>query len=132
MLIKPVDIGIILIALAGVIASFVFAYGGTDSPAGIIIKSENGEWIYPLDAAETVTVPGALGDTIVEIQNSSARVLSSPCKNQTCVAAGAVFSHGQWTACLPNKVMIYIESSSSQKPKRTKAGANKNVDATSW
>jgi hypothetical protein len=61
---------------------------------------------------------------VVEIRGGRARIVSSPCVNQTCVAAGAVHSPGQWTACLPNRVMVSISGSNSE--------AEGAVDAASW
>ena len=129
MLIKPLDFGILVPALAAVIASFFFAYSGTKNQSLINLKGENGEWVFPLDAAETITVSGPLGDTVVEIQNGAAYFVSSPCANQSCVAAGSLHSPGQWAACLPNKVMLYIEGNSSAKESSRKP---EDVDAAAW
>jgi len=127
MLIKPFDFGIIIPALGAVIASFFFAYSGESSQSGIRVKAENNEWVFPLDSSETLTVPGPLGDTIIEINGSRARFLSSPCANQTCVSAGAIGSQGQWAACLPNKVLLYIAPE-----KRGSAADVPDVDAAAW
>jgi len=86
------------------------------------LRAENGRWVFPLDASETVVVSGPLGDTVIEIRDNSARVVSSPCVDQTCVVMGAVRLTGQWSACLPNRVMLYVS-----------AGRNEDgVDATAW
>jgi len=42
--------------------------------------------------------------------------------NQTCVSAGRILKAGQWTACLPNRVMLYIDEGE----------ANNDVDAAAW
>ena len=69
---------------------------------------------------------GPLGETVVAIEGGTARVLSSPCANQTCVAAGALTHGGQWTACLPNEVMVRI---SGEAASRDNSDA---VDAGAW
>jgi hypothetical protein len=127
MLIKPFDFGIIIPALGAVIASFIFAYSGASAQSGITVKGERNEWVFPPDASETVTVPGPLGNTLIEIHEGRARFLSSPCANQTCVAMGAVDSQGEWAACLPNKVMLYIAPE-----KRGSAADERDVDAAAW
>ena len=120
--IKAADWGILAAALFLLIASFVFAYSGGTENYEIIIKSEKGSWVYPLDAADTIRIPGPLGETLVEIGGGGAHITSSPCKNQSCVTMGQVSLPGQWSACLPNKVLLYINESE-----------NKNkVDAISW
>jgi hypothetical protein len=105
-----------------VAASFIAAYSGAGASAMVFLKGEGGEWVFPLDAVETLTIAGPLGDTVVESNGEGARVVASPCLNQACVAAGAVRLPGQWAACLPNRVMLYIGE-----------GKNKNdVDAAAW
>jgi hypothetical protein len=42
--------------------------------------------------------------------------------NQTCVASGAVHAPGQWAACLPNRVMLYVSEGKTED----------NVDAAAW
>ncbi|MDR0316511.1 MAG: NusG domain II-containing protein [Treponema sp.] len=133
MLLKPFDFGIIIPAFGLVLASFFFVYSGAADQSIIHLKAESGEWLFPQDAVETITVQGPLGDTVIAIQGGAARVLSSPCANQTCVAAGAIHSHGQWTACLPNKVMVYIDGTAALGDSgRRGAGDESGVDATVW
>ena len=119
---KPFDIGITIPLLGVVIASFFFAYSGAKGGGMVFLKGESGEWVFPVDAVETLVVSGPLGDTIVEIGGASARITASPCLNQTCVAAGAVRLPGQWAACLPNRVMLYISEGKSEN----------DVDAAAW
>jgi hypothetical protein len=126
---KPFDFGVLVCAFCVAAGSFVFAYSGAESPSVISVKGEGGEWIFPRDAAETISVAGPLGDTLIEIQNGAARVLSSPCTNQTCVAAGTIHSPGQWTACLPNRVMVFIGEEAGRSAGGDTAA---DVDAAAW
>ena len=121
-MLKPFDIGIAIPLLGIVAASFVAAYSGAGGSGAVCLKGDGGEWVFPLDAVETLAITGPLGDTVIEISGDGARVTASPCLNQTCVAAGAVRLPGQWAACLPNRVMLYIGE-----------GKNENdVDAAAW
>ena len=122
MLLKPFDFGIAIPLLGLVIASFFGAYSDTGGRSMVNLKGEGGEWVFPLDAVEMVSVSGPLGDTVIEINGSTARVVSSPCLNQTCIAAGALHAPGQWTACLPNRVMLYVSEGETEN----------NVDTTAW
>jgi hypothetical protein len=79
------------------------------------VRGQDGVWVFPLDAEERIAVAGPLGDTVVELRGGEARVLSSPCANQTCVAAGAVHGRGQWIACLPNGVFLTLENAPGNK-----------------
>jgi hypothetical protein len=108
MLFKPLDLGVVFFSLCAVSVSFCFVYAGKDGQNEVNLKGENGEWVFPLDTIKTMAVSGPLGDTVVEIQSGRARIVSSPCMNQTCVSSGAVHAPGQWAACLPNRVMVYV------------------------
>lgn len=125
---KPFDCGVLVCAFCVAAGSFVFAYSGAGTNSAVSVKGEGGEWIFPRDAVETIRVAGPLGDTLVAIQNGAARVLSSPCTNQTCVAAGAIHSPGQWTACLPNRVMVFIGEEGGRGPREGET----DVDAAAW
>ena len=122
MLFKPVDIGIVFFALAAVAASFFLTYSGSNGSSLVNVQGESGLWIFPLDSAESMAVSGPLGDTVVEINGGAARIMSSPCVNQTCVSAGRIHAPGQWTACLPNRVMLYIDEGKT----------DNDVDAAAW
>jgi hypothetical protein len=125
---KPFDYVCLSLALAVILLAVVPLYGGGGDRYIVSLKGEGGTWIFPGDAEETVAVPGPLGDTVVDIRGGRARVLSSPCQNQTCVAAGYIHRHGQWTACLPNRVLVSVEGGSGEK-KSAKGG---EVDAAAW
>jgi hypothetical protein len=125
---KPFDFVSFAGALLLIFLTVIPLHGGGGGQASVKLTGEGGTWVFPRDAEETVTVPGPLGDTVVEIRGGRARVLSSPCQNQTCVAAGYIHSHGQWTACLPNRVMVSVENDSG-------AAASEEggeVDAAAW
>jgi hypothetical protein len=118
--IKPFDI-IVLLILAGLtVFSVIPLYSRTGSARRLTIKSEGRNWVFPLDAEETVIAAGPLGNTVVEMKNGRARIVSSPCQNQICIAAGPVHSHGQWIACLPNRVMVSVSRGDGE------------VDGTAW
>jgi len=88
----------------------------------VVIEGSGRRWVYPLDAEETIAVPGPLGNTVVRIHDSQAWVESSPCDNKTCVHAGKLRSGWNFAACLPNSVLVMIAGSDS-------SGA---VDGASW
>jgi hypothetical protein len=110
-LLKPLDFLAVAIAAACVFFSAFTAYARPGDAAGeVVIRASSGRvWVYPLDAEETVAVQGPLGDTVVRISGRRAWTASSPCSNQTCVAAGHITAEGEWVACLPNGVFFSIE-----------------------
>ena len=109
---KPLDIPVIALALA--LTLFIGSYGRKTASSRVVVRGQNKTWIFPLQAEELVSVSGSIGETLVEIHNGRATIVSSPCGGQTCVAAGELHKNGQWTACLPNRVFILIEGAKSE------------------
>jgi hypothetical protein len=120
---KPLDTAVALLSLGVVIFSSVIVYAKPHDNAQVSVRGQDGAWIFPLDAEDTVTVPGPLGNTVVALHGGRARVLSSPCGNQTCVAQGEIKAPGQWIGCLPNNVFAVIESSEKDR---------EELDASAW
>jgi hypothetical protein len=106
------------------VLSAFWVYGGQAGADYVFVSGDGGRWRYPLSSAETVCVTGPLGDTIVGISGGQARIVSSPCRNQLCVAAPPVRKRGQWIACLPNQVMTVVEGAVS--------ASSDGVDAVVW
>jgi len=106
--VKIFDILIILLVAALTLVTAYMVYMKPQGKSQVLIRGQGGEWTYPIEANETVTVTGPIGDTVVRLHNHHAWVESSPCDNQNCVAAGRISKQGQWTACLPNNVLLLI------------------------
>jgi hypothetical protein len=129
------DFCILVLSAAVTVFCAVRVYGKSSAETKLVIKNGEGEWVYSLDRAVTVDIPGPLGNTVVEVQDRRARVISSPCVNQTCIASGAVHRRGQWIACLPNRIFVSVEGAESSagadnSPQEDAEG--KDVDAASW
>jgi hypothetical protein len=128
--IKLLDYLVFFTVAAVSAGSAVLVYGGGPADTDrllISVSGPDGDWLYPVNAVGTVRVAGPLGDTVVEIGGGRARIVSSPCRNQLCVAAPPVYRHGQWIACLPNQVMARVDGSSA-----TPDGTANAVDGVSW
>jgi hypothetical protein len=118
--VKPPDIFIAALGAALVVFFSFRVYGPGRAAARTMVEGGGQRWEFPLDAQESLRVAGPLGDTVVELRGRRARIISSPCTNQICVAAGTIHSQGQWIACLPNKVMVRVEAGGEE------------LDAASW
>jgi len=122
MKLKPLDIPVIMLATALTVIIGLKAYGRGTNFLSVVVKGPDKTWIFPIETEERIYVTGSLGDTVVEIREGRAAIVSSPCNGQTCVAAGELSKNGQWAACLPNRVFILIEGAAD-------ADA---IDAASW
>lgn len=119
-ILKPLDIVILCLSITLILLIVLGIYAAPRKANEVIIRGQDKTWIFPLDAEEQIQVPGPLGNTLVEIHGGKAAIVSSPCKNQTCVERGHLNRSGQWTACLPNNVFLLIE------------GVHDDLDAVSW
>jgi hypothetical protein len=119
--VKKFDILIILFVTSMTLFSAYRIYMQPHDRIQVLIRGQDNEWIFPKEAETAVIVSGPLGNTIVKLHQNSAWVESSPCDNQNCVAAGSISRYGQWTACLPNNVLLII-----------KGEGNTDVDSISW
>ena len=119
---RPADLFVVVPSLAAVLAAFFLVFSGGGGRPLVNVRGDGGRWIFPADAYLTEFVSGPLGYTVIEVRPGAARVASSPCADQVCVASGEVRRAGQWSACLPNRVMLYLTGGA--------AGAGGDVDAT--
>lgn len=107
--IKFLDIPILLSVAFLTAFSFFAVYALEDEKANVIIKYKEKEWIYPLSMTIDVEVKGAIGITKIRIKDNKVLVLSSPCPHKTCVSHSPLTKVGEWNACLPNQVFLYIK-----------------------
>jgi hypothetical protein len=110
MVVKAFDIVIAALAVSLTAMSFTSVLQGAQGTALVNVQGIDGQWIYPIDEDRQLSVQGPLGATVVQIAAGEVRVVYSPCSNQVCVSAGAIRFQGHWTACLPNRVLLFLDS----------------------
>lgn len=64
----------------------------------------------PLNKDITLTIEGINGSNVLEIKDGYADVISATCKDELCVHQKPISLNGEKITCLPNKVVIYVES----------------------
>ena len=95
---KAVDLVIYILYLAFFIWSLSAAAPGGDT---LHVKADGREYAFSLSEDGIHEVEGAIGTTVIEIRDSEARIISSPCPNQTCVRSG----WSDMLCCLPNRII---------------------------
>jgi len=70
---------------------------------------------YPLGESRRVAVPGEAGETIIDIADNHVQFLSSPCRGQQCVHAGARHAAGEMLVCVPGRIMVTIRGSEARR-----------------
>ena len=101
-------------------------YNTDNAALQVVIQGKNGNWVYPLNQTAELDIPGILGNTTVVLINGKAKVVSSPCANQTCVSSPSIQSKGQWIACLPNAVFVRVESAGGKNKEHAE------IDGSVW
>lgn len=107
--IKILDIPIVLFVAFITVFSFFYVYALGEEACSLVIKYQQKEWIYPVDKDAELEIEGAIGITKIRIKDGQVSVLSSACPQKTCVASPALKNVGDWNACLPNQVFLYIK-----------------------
>ena len=106
-------VGLVLVVAA---ASFGTTHLLRDVGSQVLIES-NGKLFgkYDLFGKETIVVHGAIGATVVRIQDGRVRVVQSDCREKICVNTGQVQKSGDTIVCVPNRVVVRIVGGNSKK-----------------
>jgi len=63
-----------------------------------------------LQHPQAITIPGRLGESLIEVKEGRIRFVTSPCHNKFCIHAGWLTKNGDFIACLPNQVSIELHN----------------------
>lgn len=107
--IKILDIPVVLFVAFITVFSFFSVYALGEEAYNVVVKYQEKEWIYPIDKDVEFEVQGAIGITKIRVKDRQVSVISSACPHKTCVASPALKNVGDWNACLPNQVFLYIK-----------------------
>ncbi|MBN2028803.1 NusG domain II-containing protein [bacterium] len=78
--------------------------------------SVNGEEVYrlSLNKDKDIGVQGPIGETRIKIENGSIWITDAPCREKICQKMGKINHTGEVIVCIPNKVIIQVESGDEQ------------------
>ena len=76
--------------------------------ATVKVKGEI-EGVYSLAKDQSIEING--GTNVLKIRNGSADMTEADCPDKLCVNQKAISKNGESIICLPNKVVVTIESS---------------------
>ncbi len=100
---------VVVLLLVWVVASVLWA---AQRPAGAhVVVERDGQVVFsaPLSEPRSARLSGPLGETVVEIEDGRARVISSPCPTKVCMGMGPASRYGDLLACVPNHLIVRIE-----------------------
>lgn len=111
MKVKVLDVVFALIFVSIITFSFYYFLGNRNSGRSmLVVTTPEDEFIYPLDKDSELSFEGLEGITKVMVKDGKACVVESPCANKNCISMGFLSSPGDWAACLPNDVILRVES----------------------
>ena len=68
---------------------------------------------YDLNQVRELKVTGAMGESLISINQGKVRFKQSPCRNQYCVHQGWLSRAGQVAICLPNQISLQLMGAKS-------------------
>ncbi|UTC62080.1 NusG domain II-containing protein [Treponema sp. OMZ 787] len=107
--IKILDVIILAVIVSFITLTSLFIYSSDNSTLYLSVRTPSGDWIYPMNIDMDFVVDGEAGPVSIKIEKNEAFVVSSTCSNKTCISAPKLKNHGDWNACLPNKVFLSVE-----------------------
>ncbi len=107
---------VVILCVAG-LAVLVRTFVGAAGANRVIVKREGAiEGIYSLSEDREVEING--GTNLLQIKNGEASMVQADCPDQLCVHQKPVSLNHESIICLPNRVVVEVES-----------GANREFDA---
>ncbi len=105
----PADRIVIILALLTLPFLYAHFWGGKQVGEMAKIRVSDGpELLIPLNQNKVFTVTGPLGESTLEVLDGEIRFMQSPCQGKQCVNSGWLQASGAFTACLPNRISLYI------------------------
>jgi len=100
----------VVVGLALTLIAWLYAAFWTQGKGAEVAVLVNGVESQRLSLAQNqlFEVAGRLGTSKLEIKDSQVRFVASPCTGKQCIHAGHLKRGGEFAACLPNGVSIYV------------------------
>lgn len=108
---KKIAIVVLVMAL---LAGGVVLYRRLTAPVGeqAIIEVDNkpvkSVVLDPAAERQTIVIAGVRGDSIIEVDGATIRMVDSACPDKVCVHMGVKSRPGDVITCIPNRVVIKI------------------------
>lgn len=110
-MIKKADIilGIVLIFLCLAASLWLTQSNGSPNFVKVSVGS-NVYGTYDLSQNQDITIKKNGHTNTIRIYNQQVQMIASDCKNQICVQQGLIEHENQTIVCLPNHIIVSIES----------------------
>lgn len=100
----------ILIISAGLLLGFLYSGTFSARPAQTAIITDHLGQHQHIDMRhdQLITLPGAIGESTLEVAGGRLRFTDSPCRNKLCIQSGWIKHGGTAVACLPNRLSVQL------------------------
>lgn len=115
MKLKKKDWILILVIVCVAVAAFLVHELIGGKGANCVTVKVNGELKGTYSLAEDQKIPINNGTNVLVIKNGEADMLEANCPDQLCVNQKAVSLNHESLICLPNQIVVEVESSESSK-----------------
>lgn len=83
----------------------------TKNAVAVIYVEDREVGRYPLSEDLTVTVAGKDGgENVVEVKNQKVSIIKATCPDRICVHHQEISKNGETIVCLPNRVVVEVQS----------------------
>lgn len=112
-LLRPGDVVVVVLSAVLVAAAFPLLWQSGSSEKAIVRRDGVVLAELPLTAGRTISVAGAIGPTLIEVQPGRARVLSDPGPRQYCVKQGWLTRPNAVAICAPSHITLSLAGKSA-------------------
>ncbi len=106
--IKKSDLLIIAACLILALICFIVSLAGKGAVKTAVISAD-GEELTRITLGEGVSETVTVGGAVITVNGNTVFFSESDCPDKTCVKTGILSSAGDSSACVPNRVSVYIE-----------------------
>lgn len=110
---KKTDLLIIGIFLLIALVVFLPTLSGKDKTLTAVITAD-GETVTEIELTDNTKEEIKINDTVIKIEGKSVAFFDSNCPDKTCIRTGKLDSAGDSSACVPNRVSVYIKGEKAQ------------------
>lgn len=122
--IKFLDFIIALIFLSAIYFFALNLFTKKAKTKTLIVQTQTEKFAYSLEKNLHLEFTGLIGKSHIVISNGEAWFEDSVCENKICVESGKISKPNQWASCLPNGIIIYIESNDTKEKESLDVIAN--------
>lgn len=102
--------GVLCIAIVAMLLFRFFTKPKDDSKTEIVVTIHGDEYgRYSIHEDEIVKIEADYGESILEIKDGKAKMLSAGCPDQICVNQSAIHYNHDMIVCMPNEIIVKVE-----------------------